>query len=268
MWLRSSLRRLRNKPDGRLTTYGDRHRIAALLSLAPIPLPRILAVFGSDKQRPGVHSYGGTYEELFHHLRYRQLKILEFGILSGDSLLAWRAYFPRAVTVGFDIRDKRALAAGKKTRVYQGDQGSTDDLKRVCTAEGPFDVVIDDGSHQSRHQLLSFLWVFPHVKDGGLYVIEDVQTSFWSGIVGGVQWDGQHITDPQFADTCYGWFLDLAKYANHAEFETLDGASAQKLQLGQQIRRITFAHNMIIVEKAPNTEPSNMMQRAYNAIQH
>ena len=58
MWLRSSLRRLLDRPDGRLTTYRDRHRIAALISLLPIPLPRIPAVFGSDEQRPGAHSYG------------------------------------------------------------------------------------------------------------------------------------------------------------------------------------------------------------------
>ena len=260
--LRAILRRLLNRSDGRLTTYHDRHRFAALMSLAPVSLPYVLARFGSDKQKPGEHSYGETYQRLFRRLRYRRLKILEIGVRSGASLSAWRAYFPRAVTVGFDIDDKRSLAAGRTTRVYQGDQGAVADLSRLCAAEAPFDIVIDDGSHQSWHQLLSFLELFPHVKDGGIYVIEDVQTSFWSGIVGGLQWDGRHITDPQFADTCYGWFLDLAKYINHAEFQTLDGVDARKLQLGQQIRQVAFEHNLIIVEKAPNTERSNFIRRA------
>jgi hypothetical protein len=257
----SILRTLVNKQDGRLTTYGDRHRIASLLSLVPIPLPRILALFGSDKQRPGQHDYGKTYQRLFRGLRYRRLKILEIGVLTGDSLLAWRAYFPRAVTVGLDIEDKRALAMGDKTRLYQGDQSSAADLNRVCAAEGPFDIVIDDGSHQSRHQLFSFLQVFPHITDGGLYVIEDVQTSFWSGVVIRTQWDGRHITDPKFAHTCYGWFLDLARYLNHAEFETFDGIDSQKMELGQQTRRIVFEHNIIVVEKGANTQPSNFMRR-------
>ena len=78
--------------------------------MLPIPLPRILRLFGSDKQKLGEHSYGEAYERLFRERRYRRLKILEIGILSGGSLLTWRAYFPWSVTVGLDIQDKRALA--------------------------------------------------------------------------------------------------------------------------------------------------------------
>ena len=143
------LLRFLNRPDGHLT-YGDRHRIAALLSMLPVPLPRILHLFGSDKQKAGEHSYGETYERLLRERRYRRLKILEIGLLSGSSLLAWRAYFPWSVTVGLDIQDRRALAVGSRTRVYQGDQSAADDIARLCVAEAPFDIVIDDGSHQCR----------------------------------------------------------------------------------------------------------------------
>ncbi len=160
-----------------------------------------------------------------------------------------------------DIDDKTGLAAGNNTRIYQGDQSSTADLSRLCAAEGPFDIVIDDGSHQSRHQLISFLHLFPYLKDGGLYVIEDVQTSFWSGYIAGSEWDGRPIADPQFAGTCFGWFLDLAKYLNHAEFMTLDGVDGEKLKLAEQIRWIVFEHNIIALEKGPNIEPSNILRR-------
>ncbi len=242
-------------------TYRKRYRIASLLSLAPFSLPWIIARFGSDKQQPGEHAYGETYQRLFRGLRYRRLKILEIGVLHGASLLAWRAYFPRAITVGLDIHNKPGLAVGNKTRIYQGDQSSAADLSLVCSAEGPFDIIIDDGNHYSQHQLFSFLRIFPHVKDGGLYVLEDVQTSFWSGVVRGMQWGGRHITDPAFADTCYGWFLDMAKYLNHAEFETIAGCDDQKMELGQQIRRITFEHNLIVIEKGPNIQTSNSIRR-------
>ena len=258
------LLRFLNRPDGHLT-YGDRHRIAALLSMLPVPLPRILRLFGSDKQKAGEHSYGETYERLLRERRYRRLKILEIGLLSGSSLLAWRAYFPWSVTVGLDIQDRRALAVGSRTRVYQGDQSAADDIARLCAAEAPFDIVIDDGSHQCEHQLATFLQVFPHLRNDGQYVIEDVQTSFWTGSYPGYNsgWGGRRITDPDFASTCYGWFLELAKYLNHSEFETLDGVDRQMLALGQQIRRITFEHNMIIIEKGPNFDPSNV-QASWN----
>jgi hypothetical protein len=92
-------------------------------------------------------------------------------------------------------------------------------------------------------------------------VIEDVQTSFWSQRRAGSDWDGKRITDPAFRDTCYGWFLDLALYANHAEFERLDGVDQAKVALGQQIKRITFELNIITIEKSANLDASNYLER-------
>jgi hypothetical protein len=123
------------KRNGRLTTYQCRHRIASALSFVPLSLPRIIQIFGSDKQKAGQHSYGETYQRLFRKLRYRRIKILEIGILSGESVLAWRAYFPRAVTIGMDIEDKAEFQTGMRTICCQGEQGSAADLARVC-AEG------------------------------------------------------------------------------------------------------------------------------------
>jgi hypothetical protein len=262
MQLIKILHDIASNPEGRLTTYRDRHRIASLIALLPISLPRVLKMFGSDKHKHGHHNYGPAYERLFQSLRYRKLKILEIGVLAGDSLLAWRAFFPRAITVGLDVDDKSSLAIGKRTRIYHGSQAVSSDLDRLCAAEGPFDIVIDDGSHRSVDQLFTFERLFPHLRNGGLYVIEDVQTSFWSGVVIGMQWDGSHIDDPRFANTCFGWFLDLAKYLNHAEFETLDGVDSTKMQFGRQIGRIVFEHNIIAVWKCPNNDPSNCIRRA------
>jgi hypothetical protein len=247
-------------PAGRRTTYHMRRRIAEVLSLALLPLPWLLALFGSDKERPGQHAYGASYDVLFRHLRLRRVKLLEIGILGGDSLLAWRAYFPRGEIVGCDIEPKQHLGGGR-IRVHTTDQGSTADLDALARAEGPFDIIIDDGSHRSAHQLFAFRRLFPHLKDGGIYVIEDVQTSFWPGEMAGFAWDGKTIDDPAFGLTCIGEFLALAPYLNHQEFVTLDGVDAARLALGRQIRRIAFEHNLIIVEKGPNLLPSNLVRR-------
>lgn len=160
-----------------MTTYRDRHRIASAISLLPLPLPTTLKLFGSDKQQSDGHGYGSLYAGIIGRRRYQHLKLLEIGVLSGASLLAWRAFFPRATTVGFDLEDKSAFAAGRRTRCYQGDQGNAADLAKVSVLEGSFDVIIDDGSHQSRHKIFSFLHLFDNLRPGGFYVIEDVQTS-------------------------------------------------------------------------------------------
>jgi hypothetical protein len=259
MRFKTVILRVLNRPGGRLTTYADRHRIAALLSIVPLPLPRILSLFGSDKQSTGEHAYGQTYGRLFAPFRYRRIKILEIGVLAGASLLAWRAYFPRAVTTGMDIDDKSDFAIGPRTLFFRGDQGSNDDLCRLCNGGRTFDIVIDDGSHQCHHQIFTFRALFNKVSDGGLYIIEDVQTSFWPTEVRGCTWGGRDITDPAFAETCYGWFLDLAKYVNHAEFFRQDGLDKEKLAFARDIRRISFEHNIIVVEKGANRDPSNYL---------
>ena len=140
-----------------------------------LPLQQIFTLFGTDKQREGGHSYATAYADVLGRLRSKRIKMLEIGLLKGSSLLGWRAYFPHASIAGFDIMPKPEMARSG-VRVYQGDQGSAADLDRVCAAEAPFDLIIDDGSHFNRHQLFSFHPLFPHLKDGGIYVIEDVQT--------------------------------------------------------------------------------------------
>ncbi len=258
----SSIRKViaRLRPGGRLTTFRDRYRIAAALSLFPIPLTAILRLFGSDKQQIGQHAYGEAYHALLRPFRYKPTKLLEIGLLSGDSILAWRCFFPFGTTIGIDIDSKDHLA-GKRTRIYRADQGSASDLALLCEREGPFDIIIDDGSHFNHHQIFSFRHLFPHLRDGGIYIIEDVQTSFWNDMQLGIDWDGRHITDPGFRGTCYGEFLELAKYLNHSEFMTHEDVDAALLNLGRQIVRISFEHNVITIIKGPNGLASNVLHR-------
>lgn len=238
--------------EGRLTSYQDRYWIAAALSLLPLRLEWVMRLFGSDKHREGGHAYGHSYHEMFRALRYRPIKLLEIGVLSGASLTAWRAFFPRATIVGCDIRPK-AHFSYRRVRTCLTDQSKPADLAALAAAEGPFDVIIDDGSHVNAHQITTFHSLFEHLRDGGTYVIEDTQTSYWPGPFGGA-----HVSDPAFAQTCTGEMLELAKYVNHAEFRSQEGTAPQRLALARSIRRISFEHNLIVVTKGDNTLPSNL----------
>lgn len=249
------------RPEGRLTTHAERYAMAALLAPLRLPLRQIFALFGSDKQGKSGHSYAAAYAEVFAPFRSKRIKLLEIGLLKGASLLGWRAYFPRARIAGFDIVPKPEMTRGR-VQVHQGDQGSPADLDRVCADEGPFDIIVDDGSHFNRHQLFSFHHLFPHLKDGGVYVIEDVQTSYWRGSVGGVEWDGADPFASDFRDTCVGQFLELAKYLNHAEFLSNEHLDPKFASLAKQIRRIAFEHNLIFIWKGPNVDPSNLLPHA------
>lgn len=251
------------RPEGRLTTHGERNSLAVLLSSLRLPLPRIFALFGTDKQSEGHHSYAAAYADALRPFRSKPIKLLEIGVYKGASLLSWRAYFPRASIVGIDIIPKPEMARGR-VRIYQGDQGSAADLDRVCADEAPFDIIIDDGSHLSRHQLFSFYHLFPHLREGGIYVIEDVQTSYWRGPVNEADqlvWDGYDPFQPEFKETCVGQFLELAKYLNHAEFLSTQSMEPRLASLAKQIRRIAFEHNLIFIWKGSNVERSNILTK-------
>lgn len=234
-----------------------------VLSPFPVPLWWLLRLYGCDKQRPGWHNYGPTYGRLFRRWKYRPVRMLEIGIggysgsLGGDSLLAWGAFFPFGRIVAGDIVPKLQLTGGPR-HVRQLDQSSETDLRKLCRDDGPFDIIIDDGSHFSAHQIFTFEQIFAALKDNGVYVVEDVQTSFWRGEVMGTVWDGAAISDPAFEHSCYSYFLNLAKYINHAEFIDRTNTDENLIALGRQIVRIVFEHNMIVIEKGDNTETSTL----------
>lgn len=258
----------KSEPENYLVAYRLASLVAQAVSFLPVPLWQLLQAFRSDKHMPGWHRYGYTYGALFRRWKYRSVKLLEIGIggyrasLGGHSLLAWQAFFPFGTIIAGDIVPKQELA-GRRRRIRQLDQSSAEDLAELCRQEAPFDIIIDDGSHLSAHQIFTFEHLFGALKDGGVYVVEDVQTSFWPGRVSGTDttWDGAHISDPRFRQTCYGYFLELAKYINHTEFVDQQALDSRMLELAQSIIRIAFEHNLIIVSKEENRYPSAFVGR-------
>jgi 23S rRNA U2552 (ribose-2'-O)-methylase RlmE/FtsJ len=137
-------------------------------------VPDIATLFtlhGSDKDT--AHSYGPVYASLFAPVRHRVTAVLEIGVQWGPSLKAWRDYFgPGTRVVGVDI----SADPGEIEGVVQFRADSTDKerLDAVLGAE-TFDVVVDDGSHYGPHQLATWENLWPRVRPGGVYVVEDVQ---------------------------------------------------------------------------------------------
>ncbi len=89
------------------------------------------------------------------------------------SIKMWLEYFPSAVVQGFDISDF-SFFKHPRFEFTRGDAGSEEDLVRARDGRGPYDLIIDDGSHVSFHQQLTFQTLFPSLRPGGLYIIEDL----------------------------------------------------------------------------------------------
>lgn len=122
------------------------------------------------------------YERYFSAFRGKDVGVLEIGIRDGGSLQLWREYFGEAAWIyGLDIQDRQHIEEEVRAEVFVGDQGDVQELRRILKSMRPLDIVIDDGSHVSLDQKQSFAELFPALREGGIYVIEDIHTSYRAG---------------------------------------------------------------------------------------
>jgi demethylmacrocin O-methyltransferase len=206
--------------------------------------------FGSDKW--GIHRYTPHYERHFAHLRDREMLVIELGIggyaeagEGGASLRMWKWFFPRAQVVGVDIRDK-SFVDERRITAYRGSQTDRELMRRIVRRFGEPTIVIDDGSHRSAHVIRSFEILFPMLADGGLYVIEDLQTSYWPAWGGSLDRD-----DPDTSMTMVKRLLDGL---NHEELldEPYEPSYADL-----HVVAVHSYHNLVVIEKGSNREGSN-----------
>lgn len=128
--------------------------------------------------------YFGTYAALFGPHRSGPMRVLEIGVFKGNSLQLWRKYFhhPETVVVGIDIDPECARfdAPAEQRHVRIGSQADPEFLRRVVNEFGPFDLIIDDGSHHSSHMIASFNALYRDgLKDDGIYFAEDLHANYW-----------------------------------------------------------------------------------------
>jgi hypothetical protein len=162
-------------------------RLRYALAYDEDPLMLLFNAAGTDKGAESAagqgvpHCYAGEYYRRFDAIRHDAFNFLEIGLDNCDppqgapSMRVWREYFPRADLFGYDINDF-AFVEQERTQVFRGDQSSRTDLSRFLDTCYPrsFRIVVDDGSHASSHQQVSFATLFARVEPGGIYVIEDL----------------------------------------------------------------------------------------------
>jgi hypothetical protein len=121
------------------------------------------------------HNYTPAYHAMFGDRRDSVRRVLEVGVNAGSSLRMWEEYFPNAKIVGLDIRREVLFTAGR-VGCHYADQGSRQSLLAAVAAAGggPFDLIIDDGSHEDAHQIVTAETLMPLLAPGGAFVIEDI----------------------------------------------------------------------------------------------
>ena len=213
---------------------------------------------------PNVHKwyhYFDVYEHHFARFRDRPIRMLEIGVFRGGSLHMWKRFFhPESTIVGIDIDPSCAVhdAADHDIHVRIGSQADPDFLESVNEEFGPFDIILDDGSHRTHHQITSFGALFRSaLKENGCYFVEDCHGNYWL----------KHI-DSTFT------FMDLAKYLvdvlhepylDRAETHFRKGHGSQIKQaevsyLSANLDGIHFYDSIVVFEKKRRDLPLNELR--------
>ncbi len=216
-------------------------------------LDKLGKIYGTDKF--GEHFYTQHYKHHFRKYKFKRIKLLEIGVggykdpyAGGNSLRMWKRYFPLGKIFSLDIENKSPLNESR-IKIFKGSQVDEPFLNAILQKTRNFDLIIDDGSHINEHVITTFNILFPKLNDGGIYVIEDTQTSYWEGY-------GGDSSDLQNPNTMMNYFKNLTDSLNNKEF-LIHGY--QQSYFDKKIISIHFYHNMIFIYKGNNDEESNIV---------
>lgn len=160
-------------------------------------LDKLGVKYATDKSSI-THCYLKTYEDYFYDFRNEEFTLLEIGVAGGASIKMWREFMPYAKVFGVDNNPD---CAGEG--IFIGSQVDKDFLDKVLSEVGIPRIIIDDGGHVGRETIKSFEILFPQVKSGGYYIIEDTSVWFNNHYSGANQGNGRTEVYNFFSDLAY-----------------------------------------------------------------
>ncbi len=181
--------------------------------------------------------YLEVYHKYFQAYRGRAVTVLEIGVFGGGSLQMWKKYFgPGSRIVGVDIMEECRQYEEEQIQIYIGSQEDRNFLRELAGELGTIDIIIDDGGHTMNQQIVTFEELFPKLAEGGVYVCEDMHSSYWPFFGGGVR------TGKSFVDYSHRFIDSLnARYSVSEELCVNE--------LTHSIHGVHYYDSMIVLEK-------------------
>lgn len=192
--------------------------------------------------------YFSIYEREMGRFLKTPVSFLEIGVFKGGSLPMWLEYFPEGSTLTFiDIDPACKSLEIPGTNVRIGDQADSAFLNDVAAEFGPFDVILDDGSHINAHQIKTFEALWPHVQNRGLYMVEDCHTSYWPGFGGGFRNEASFIEyAKRLIDTMHSWYSDQDDLFAFQE-------------MARDLNSVRFYDSIVAIEKLHSGAPTSLI---------
>jgi 23S rRNA U2552 (ribose-2'-O)-methylase RlmE/FtsJ len=192
-------------------------------------------------------TYFDIYERHFGKFVGKKPVVVEVGICRGGSAEMWQKYFGEGSTIiGIDV-DDNAFKPEHQTpgcKQVRGDQSSVEFWKEFFATHPDVDVFIDDGGHHQFQQVNTLNAVWPHIKQGGVYLTEDTHTSYWP------EYSGGGLKKPTA-------FLEYAKTVSDAinsDHWRPEDRSQNNMILAdhfKELRSMHFYDSIVVFEKEP-----------------
>ncbi|UXN06016.1 class I SAM-dependent methyltransferase [Bartonella sp. HY761] len=203
--------------------------------------------------------YIDTYHNQLSSYQDKNINMLEVGVQNGGSLEIWAKYFKNAhIIIGCDIDRQCANLKFDDGRinVLIGDINQPTTKERISSSCPEFNIIIDDGSHKSSDIIATFCNYFPDLKDGGLFIIEDLHCSYWKDYQGG-------LFASQSAIQFFKLLVDIVNFEHWglpiSRAEYLE-PFLKNLELTltdeclSHIHSIEFINSLCIIKKAPSAK--------------
>mmetsp|Transcript_8434 Transcript_8434/g.12568 ORF Transcript_8434/g.12568 Transcript_8434/m.12568 type:complete len:383 (-) Transcript_8434:110-1258(-) len=206
----------------------------------------LVSIFKSHRGRfaDKWENYIYVYEYEFEAYRKTSspVNILELGVSFGGSLQIWKKYFgAESTVVGVDIDPDVCNEDGYGDGIYVYCFDAVDiSPLQVVLEEHNIDIIIDDASHISKNIITTFEAAFRGLRPGGLYIVEDISTSYWTDVYGGGM---------RHPGTTIEYFKLLVDDINHLYAYDINSKSAHDAYMGRWIDHIKFEDGLIIIKK-------------------
>lgn len=192
--------------------------------------------------------YFDAYDKHFLRFRGRPVTILEIGVSHGGSLEMWKYYFGEQARIfGVDNNPECEKFGDDQVTMYIGSQEDPEFLKFLKSEIPKVDILIDDGGHTMNQQKVTFREMFDHIKDDGVYLCEDLNTSYWEEYGGGYKNPDSFIEySKHFIDALNAW--------NARDNEVLPVSSFTR-----SVRSLHYYDSMLVIEKGKHEKPRHYM---------
>jgi uncharacterized coiled-coil protein SlyX/23S rRNA U2552 (ribose-2'-O)-methylase RlmE/FtsJ len=205
--------------------------------------------------------YIDAWDDIFSPYQNREISLLEIGIQNGGSLEIFAKYFPHAkhiIGCDIDVNCQALEFSDPRITVITGDINSEAVENRIAELAPDLDIIIDDGSHRPRDIIPSFCRHFMRLDNHGLYIIEDLHTSYWGDYDGG-------LYQPYTAMAFLKRLVDITNFEhwqNHqsrqehlSPFKTYYDIDFDEFDF-HQIHSIAFVNSLCVIHKRPPVENS------------